>query len=182
VFRGTWYLAAPAFAAIIVLVGRDANHGNWLEGMPTMDKLVGKDANHGNTRTIGWQGCQPWKLVGRDANQGQIGWQGCQPRTNWLAGMPTMDKNWLAGMPTMEIQGQLVGKDANHGQKWKYNDNWLARMPTMDKLVGRDANQGQIGWQGCQPRTKWKLVGRDANQGQKPESAAKETASPSENN
>ncbi|MFN5712273.1 MAG: hypothetical protein ACK46S_09655 [Bacteroidota bacterium] len=47
-FRGTWYLAAPAFAAIVVLVGRDANHGN--------------------TRTIGWQGCQPW--------------------TNWLAGMP----------------------------------------------------------------------------------------------
>jgi hypothetical protein len=53
-------------------------------------------------------------------------------------------------MPTMEIQGQLVGKDANHGQKYK--DNWLAGMPTMDKLVGRDANRGQIGWQGCQPR------------------------------
>jgi hypothetical protein len=72
VFRGTWYLAAPAFAAIIVLVGRDANHGQ-----------------------IGWQGCQPWtnwlagmptmeiqgQLVGKDANHGQ----------NWLARMPTME-------------------------------------------------------------------------------------------
>jgi hypothetical protein len=33
-------------------------------------------------------------------------------------------------MPTMEIEGQLVGKDANHGQ---------------------------IGWQGCQPWTKWRI-------------------------
>jgi hypothetical protein len=73
VFRGTWYLAAPAFAAIVVLVGRDANHGQ---------KLVGRDANHGQKYKDNWLAGMPTmdKLVGRDANRGQIGWQGCQPR------------------------------------------------------------------------------------------------------